>query len=86
MFEERAYSGYASSQSWGLVVAGGYNGDVISSVETTYNMVTFGHYPDMPAENYKSCLVMIDEERIFTCGIRPGSDRDYEGNVSIRLK
>ena len=37
--------------------------------------VTFGHYPDMPTENYKSCLVVIDVERIFTCGIRPGSNR-----------
>ena len=75
LFEERAYSGFVSSQTWGLVVAGGYSGDAMSSVETTYNGVTFGHYPDMPTENYKSCLVEIDEERVFTCGIKPGSSR-----------
>ena len=75
LFEVRAYSGYVSLESWGLVVAGGYDGGILSSVETTYNGVTFGHYPDMPTENYKSCLVVIDEDRLFTCGIRPGSNR-----------
>ena len=75
LFEETAYGGYVNSESWGLVIAGGYKGDIMSSVVTTYNGLTFSHYPDMPAENYKSCLVVIDEDRIFTCGIRPGSAR-----------
>ena len=73
--EGRAYSGYSSSESWGLLMAGGYDGSTLSSVETTCNGELFGYLPDMPAENYKSCLVVIDEDRIFTCGISPGGSR-----------
>ena len=76
---DRYNSGYGSSESWGLVMAGGTNGvdasQVLSSVETTDNGEVFGSLPDLPNESQESCVVIIDEERIFTCGGYPtGSD------------
>ena len=65
---DRFYSGYGSSESWGLVMAGGYNGNILSSVETTYDGEAFGSLPDLPEENYYSCLVIVDDDIIFTCG------------------
>ena len=67
--EARSSSGYGSSESWGLVMAGGYNGGSSSSrVETTYNGKKFGILPDLEVESHRSCVVVIDEENIFTCG------------------
>ena len=71
MPEERRYSGYDHSEMWGLVMAGGYNGNYLSSVATTESGEAFGSLPDLPNENYLSCAVIIDEDRIFTCGGSP---------------
>ena len=71
MTEERGYCGYDSSESWGLVMAGGYDGylsNYLSSVESTSNGETFGNLPDLEKENQQNCLVVVDDERIFTCG------------------
>ena len=68
--EDKAYSGYGSSESWGLVMAGGSSTVRLSSVETTYDGETFGALPDIPIENREFCLVVIDTDRIFTCGGR----------------
>ena len=68
---ERTNSGYGSSESWGLVMVGGisYNDlGPLSSVETTNNGEDFGSLPDLEIENGDSCLVVIDEDKIFTCG------------------
>ena len=70
MPEERVYSGYDHSEMWGLVMAGGYNypPSYLSSVTTTESGEVFGSLPDLPNENSDSCVVIIDEDRIFTCG------------------
>ena len=67
----RAFSGYGSSEHWGLVMVGGMgilSPPSLSSVETTYNGETFASLPNVPVQNERSCVVPIDEERIFTCG------------------
>ena len=68
--EERSSMGYGSSESWGLVMAGGYLGSyqLLSSVETTANGITFGTLPDLEIEVESPCLVVIDDDKIFTCG------------------
>ena len=51
-------------------MAGGF-GDgsgELSSVETTYNGETFASLPDIAESNRESCLVIIDDDRIFMCG------------------
>ena len=68
MAVDRFNSGYGSSESWGLVMAGGRNGNYISSVETTDDGQVLGSLPDLPQENYYSCLVIVDDDIIFTCG------------------
>ena len=68
MPEERVYSGYDHSEMLGLIMAGGYNGNYLSSVTTTESGEVFGSLPDLPNENRLSCVVIIDEDRIFTCG------------------
>ena len=76
MSEERGYSSYASSESLGLVMAGGNNDDpfYLETVATTLDGEVFGSLPDLPRiedidpGNDESCLVIIDSERIFTCG------------------
>ena len=71
MVEERYGIGYGSSESWGLVMVGGSSssiGSTISSVETTSDGETFGSLPNLPHEYYESCVVIIDDDRIFTCG------------------
>ena len=68
--EDRAYSGYGSSESWGLVMAGGSSTVRLGSVETTFDGETFATLPDIPIENREFCLVVIDDDRIFTCGGR----------------
>ena len=75
MSEKRRDSGYGSSEEWGLVMAGGYDNHVypleaLSSVETSYNGETFSSLPDMPDSSGDSCLVVIDDDRILTCGGR----------------
>ena len=75
MAEERAYSGYGSSESWGLVMAGGYNNAFLSSVESTYNGEIFGTLPDLEIEVDRSCVVVIDDGNIFTCGGNDGSTK-----------
>ena len=66
----RAYTGYGSSESWGLVMAGGFNvNNQLSSVETTDDGQVFGSLPDLPGgRNSYSCLVIVDDDTIFTCG------------------
>ena len=69
--EARGLSGYGSSESWGLVMAGGSEGDppnYLSIVESTYNGETFGRLPDLEFDNRESCLVVVDDDMIFTCG------------------
>ena len=68
MTEERAYSGYGSSKSWGLVMAGGVNTQYLSTVATTSDGEMFGSLPDLPEDNVQSCVVIIDDDRIFSCG------------------
>ena len=51
-------------------MAGGSSTSYLSSVETTCNGETFGSLPDIPDVNRESCLVVIDTDRIFTCGGR----------------
>ena len=71
MSGSRYFSGYGSSESWGLVMAGGFGDAIIgelSSVETTYNGETFASLPDIPQSTRESCLVIIDDDRIFKCG------------------
>ena len=66
MPEEKGFSGYDHSEMWGLVMVGGYRD--ISSVITTDNGKVFGSLPDLPEETSFACVVIIDEDRIFTCG------------------
>ena len=72
MSGSRYFSGYGSSESWGLVMAGGFadGGGTLSSVETTYNGETFASLPDFDIRQSgrESCLVIIDDDRIFMCG------------------
>ena len=73
MAEERGRSGYASSDTWGLIMAGGYNygSGSLASVETSYDGESFASLPAMPDESRNSCLVVIDEENILKCGGLP---------------
>ena len=68
MAEARAQTGYGSSESWGLVMAGGFNFNYLSSIESTDNGEIFRTLPDLEIENFDSCLVVVDDDRIFTCG------------------
>ena len=86
MSEKRVYSGYGSSEKWGLVMAGGWSQtpfyeDALSSVETSYNGETFTSLPDMPGLNGDSCLVVIDDDRIFTCGGHPNTRENITGTL-----
>ena len=72
MAEERASSGYASSDTWGLIMAGGYDGSGnLASVATSYDGESFASLPAMPDESRDSCLVVIDEDNILKCGGSP---------------
>ena len=68
----RSYAGFSSSDSWGLVMAGGVDGgdNVVSSVPTTKNGmgIISESLPDLPTKKENSCLVVIDDERLFNCG------------------
>ena len=68
---ERSASGYASSESWGLVMAGGYNERDQSTVQTTFNGEAFGSLPNLPETKDRTCLVVIDDDRLFNCGGNP---------------
>ena len=68
MGEDRAYSGYGSSNSWGLIMAGGVNTQYLPTVVTTTDGDIFGSLPNLPDTNTQSCLVIIDDDRLFTCG------------------
>ena len=70
MAEERGYGGYGSSESWGLVMGGGYNFGTgyLSSVATTVNGQALGSLPDLPNRDDQQCLAVIDDEKIFTSG------------------
>ena len=70
MAEERGYGGYGSSESWGLVMGGGYNFGTgyLSSVATTANGQAFDSLPDLPNRDDQQCLAVIDDEKIFTSG------------------
>ena len=70
--EERSFSGYDSSESWGLVMAGGQNRYLLNSVETTHNGETFAFMPDLPYANRDSCLTIIDNDMIFVSGGQEG--------------
>ena len=77
----RSYAGYSSSESWGLVMAGGVTPDLsyLSSVETTADGQVFGALPDLLEWNSFFCLVVVDEDRIFTCGGRAESSVGGQG-------
>ena len=73
MPEEKSTTGYDHSEKWGLVIAGGYvnfgdGNNYLSSVTTTDQGEVFGALPNLPNGNDDSCVVIIDEDRIFTCG------------------
>ena len=70
MAEGRCVSGYGSSESWGLVMAGGYG---LATVATTDDGESFGSLPDLPDESERSCLAIIDDDRLFKCGGSPTS-------------
>ena len=73
----RAFSGYGSSENWGLVMAGGSRGEpYLSSVETTDNGQVFDSLPDLPEDNALSCLVILNDDILFTCGGNPLSPSD----------
>ena len=80
MSEAKSEIGYGSSESWGLVMAGGDNGGPLlsSSVETTADGIIFENLPDLEVEVSGSCVVVIDDDRIFTSGgyHDPGLRRD----------
>ena len=40
----------------------------LSTVQTTYEGEDFGALPDLPEKVFYNCLVVVDEDRIFTCG------------------
>ena len=65
MAEGRVLSAYASSEWWGLVMAGGYQ---LANVATTSDGDSFGSLPDLPLNRQSSCLVIIDDDRLFICG------------------
>ena len=50
--EDKAYSGYGSSESWGLVMAGGSSTVRLSSVFTTSDGETFGSLPGVLLYSY----------------------------------
>ena len=68
----RSYAGFSSSDSWGLVMAGGVDPELnyLSSVETTADGEVFGALPDLPEETSFFCQVVVDDDRIFACGGR----------------
>ena len=64
-------SGYDHSEMWGLVMAGGghiTNSPPLLNVTTTKNGRDFLALANLPDGNSYSCVVIIDEDRIFTCG------------------
>ena len=65
MPEEKHNSGYDHSEMWGLVMAGGYNGNFLSSVTTTESGEVFRSLPNLPNGNEHSCVVIIDEDRFL---------------------
>ena len=74
MPKARYSSGYDSSEIWGLIMAGGIGSfTMLPSVTTTDNGEVFGSLPHLPNINFTTgsenpCVVIIDEDRIFTCG------------------
>ena len=71
MAEARTLGGYDSSEDWGLILAGGFvpvGSSISSTVETTQNGEVFESLPDLPDGNWDSCLVIVDQDRFFTCG------------------
>ena len=71
MAEAKTLGGYDSSEFWGLIMAGGINNaavENIASVETTVNGEIFEYLPDLLVANYDFCVVIVDEDKIFTCG------------------
>ena len=68
MTRAKAYGGYDSSEEWGLILVGGDGTNVFSSVETTNNGEVFDSLPDLPEATWDFCALIIDQDRIFTCG------------------
>ena len=82
--ETRSWTGYGSSENWGLIMAGGYSDDSFrSSVETTDDGEVFGSLPNMPEANDYMCLVVVDDDRLFLCG---GGDLDFRTSTLIFSK
>ena len=54
--EARGYPGYGSSESWGLVIAGGFNAPLssLTSVETTDDAQVIGALPDLPETSFEN--------------------------------
>ena len=77
--EAKGYGGYDSSEVWGLIMAGGYDyyssPTTYSTVETTNNGEVFGSLPDLPDATQDSCVVIVDQDRIFSCGGKDTSSR-----------
>ena len=78
MAEAKAYGAYDSSEFWGLILVGGTgDDDEVPTVETTYNGEVFEPLPDLPEANWDSCVVIIDQDRIFTCGGHYGPSETF---------
>ena len=72
MTEPRGWCGHASSDYWGMVIAGGTIGDgFLSSVERTANAEVFTPLPNLPMETQESCVVIIDDRRLLNIGGYP---------------
>jgi hypothetical protein len=96
MTVNRTWAGFDHTESWGLVIAGGwtvcmacnmnkgssrieilflhvlqnYAVSATSSVERTFDGLSFKALPSMPNKNYALCLKIYDDETIFAVGGR----------------
>ena len=85
--QSKRYIAYGSSESWGLVMAGGMDSgsNTLSRVDRTENGDIFESLNDLPDINRQSCLTIIDDDRIFTCGgsLRPSDTLIYSDQTGL---
>ena len=67
MPDAKAFSAYAYVQDFGLVMAGGDDGNS-ASVTVTRDGINFEELTSLPAGNYAGCLTAVDEQTLMYTG------------------
>ena len=68
MPSKRAFSASASPEGFGLVMAGGLDGDYLDSVIVTKDGSTFETLDSLPTASGFGCLTVVDQTKLLLSG------------------